>query len=429
MIHSIVHKPYPTTCWLLALMATWLSQWSTATQAQTNDIYVENIKTLQVKMNGEWGEPPVLLLGNGSYVEVSFDDLQPTYVRYTYTLTHCNADWTESGLTPSEYMDGFNDQRIEDYEPSMNTMMEYNHYTFCVPNDELTLRLSGNYRIDIYEDGRDEPVATACFCMMEPHVSIGIDVSGNTDIDTWAQHQQVDFRINYQGYSVQNPAGDLMPVVVQNRRWDNHVEGLKPTYLRTGELIYTHNRSLIFEAGNEYRRFEILDEYVPTMHVESMSFHDPYYHATLMDDKQRTHYLYDQDQNGRYWVRNGDNRDNDTESDYFYTHFRLVMPPVPGGDVFLNGDLTSGHLSEANKMEYNLIDHCYEIVKPLKQGSYNYQYLFVRDGESWGSTLPCEGSFHQTENEYWIYVYHRPFGERYDKLVGFGRHRYSIEKR
>ena len=396
--------------------------------AQTNRIFSDRIKTLQVKLNGEWGEAPVLLLRGDNYLEISFDDLQHSYVRYTYTLTHCNADWTQSDLIVNEYMDGFNDQRIDDYEPSRNTMMEYNHYTFFVPNEELKLKASGNYRIDIFEDGEDEPIAQACFSVLEPRVSIGIEGSGNTDIDTWAQHQQLDIRVNYQNYNVQNPVSDLMPVVLQNRRWDNHVEGIRPTYLRTNELIYIHNRDLIFEAGNEYRRFEILDEYVPTMRVFSMSYHEPYYHATLFDDKQRTTYLYDQDQNGRYWIRNGDNVENDTESDYFYTHFKLIMPPVPGGEVYLNGDLTNGELSEENQMIYNHIDHCYEIVKPLKQGSYNYQYLFVHDGETVGSPLPCEGNFHETENEYWIYIYHRPFGERYDKLVGFNKYRQTIER-
>ena len=84
------------------------------TTAQTNNIFIDRIKTLQVKLNGEWGEAPVLLLGNNSFVEISFDDLQHTYVRYTYTITHCNADWTQSELITSEYMDGFNDQRIDD---------------------------------------------------------------------------------------------------------------------------------------------------------------------------------------------------------------------------------------------------------------------------------------------------------------------------
>lgn len=30
----------------------------------------------------------------------------------------------------------------------------------------------------------------------------------------------------------------------------------------------------------------------------------------------------------------------------------------------------------------------------------------------------AEGNFYETENEYLILVYHRAFGERYDRLIG-----------
>lgn len=406
---------------------TWLCC-ANAMVAQTNDTFADNIRTLQVKKNGEWGEPPVLLLGSKQWLEVSFDDMTHQFNRYIYRITHCDANWQPSAMTVSEYMNGFNDQRIEDYEVSMNTTMEYTHYSFNIPNEEINLRISGNYKVEIFEDGEDEPVAEVAFCVIEPHVNIGVKVSGNTDIDTYQQHQQVDFTVNYKGYNVQDPVGDLKPIVVQNRRWDNHVEGVKPAYLRNNELVFTHNRNLIFEAGNEYRWFEILDEYVATMNVDRMRYIRPYYHAMLFENSQRTHYLYNKDLNGRYWVRNYDNVDNDTESDYFITHFRLVMPAVPGGNVYLHGDLTNGQLKEEYMMDYNLLEHCYELNIPLKQGSYNYQYLFVPDDETQGYTQQCEGNFHQTENEYWIYVYHRPFGERYDKLVGFAQFKYSISE-
>lgn len=412
---------------LVFLLLTLFSLQQLQTVAQVTTPLVDNIKTLQAKVNGTWGEPPVLLFGGSNWLEVSFDDLQHNFVRYEYNIIHCNADWTESDLIQNEYMNGFNGQRIEDYEVSMNTMMDYNHYKFTIPNKEVQLKLSGNYRIDIInDDNDDELVAQVFFSVLEPKVSVSIKVSGNTDIDTWNSHQQLDFSVNYQGYRVQTPAEDFYPVIMQNHRWDNRVSGVKPSYLRNGELVYTHNKSLIFEGGNEYRRFEILDEYVPTMRVFKMSYNAPYYHATLFDDAQRYRYLFDKDQDGRYWIRNGKNVRNETESDYFYTHFKLVIPPIAGGDLYLNGDLTYGLLTEDNKMVYNPIDQCYEIVKPLKQGSYNYQYLFVYDGETTGQSLQAEGSFHETENEYWVYVYHRPFGERYDKLVGFQKYTYVI---
>ena len=393
--------------------------------AQENICFSPRIKTLQVKPNGEWGEPPVTLLSRGHWMEISFDDLQANYQRYTYSITHCNADWQQSDLLVSEYMTGFNNQRLDDYEPAIGTEMKYCHYKLILPNEDTRLLVSGNYIVNIYEDGEDEPIAQACFSLLEPHVGVTIDVTGNTDIDTYERHQQVNFSVNYAGYPISNAVSDLKYVVTQNRRWDNHVENLRPTSMQVNRLIFNHNRSLIFNAGNEYRRFEILDEYVPTMHVDRMEYDGDYYHAILYADEQRINYLYDQDQNGRYLIRNGDNYNNDTESDYFPTHFTLQMPQVPGGEVYLFGDLSNNRLKEDYKMDYNPLDHQYELVVPLKQGSYNYMYMFKRDGETLAQTFACEGDFHQTENEYYVYVYHRPFGLRYDKLVGFQKLSYQ----
>ena len=155
------------------------------------------------------------------------------------------------------------------------------------------------------------------------------------------------------------------------------------------------------------------------MNVESMSYHDPYSHATLMTDEPRRNYIYDQDQNGRVYIRNGDNVDNDTESDYFITHFTLQMPELEGGTVYLNGDLTYNSFSETYEMEYDYERGSYLLALPLKQGSYNYQYVFVGDDNGLADGSETEGNFYQTENEYSVYVYHRPFGERYDHLVGY----------
>ncbi|MCH5175258.1 MAG: DUF5103 domain-containing protein [Prevotellaceae bacterium] len=392
---------------------------SLPTSAQENTCFSPRLKTLQVKVNGEWGEPLLMLLHGQNQMEISFDDLQASYQRYTYTITHCNADWTQSDLLTSEYMTGFNDQLIDDYEPSIGTEMSYCHYTFILPNEDTQLLVSGNYRVSIFEDGDDTPVAQACFSIIEPKVGVDMEVTANTDIDTYTTHQQVNFAVNYAGYKVSNPVNEFRYIVQQNRRWDTHISDLRPTLMQVNRLIFNHNRALIFDAGNEYRRFEILDEYVPTMRVDRMYYDDDYYHAVLFADEQRTNYLYDQDQNGRYLIRNGDNDDNDTRSDYFFTHFTLQMPQVAGGDVYLFGDLTDNQFKDEYKMTYNLIDHQYELITPLKQGSYNYMYLFLPDGDTIGQTQQCDGNFHQTENEYYVYVYHRPFGLRYDKLVGF----------
>lgn len=398
--------------------------------AQRSGTFTDRLRNLRVEANGEWDSDPVMLLDAGQWMEISFDNLQHDYVRYTYTLTHCNADWTQSELLENEYMEGFNGSRIEDYEPSMGTTMLYNHYTLTLPNDDVqALRVSGNYRIDIREDGDEMPVATACFSIVDPKVGITIEPSSNTDIDTYDSHQQVNFSVNYSTYKVDHPEQDFRYAVLQNGRWDNCVTSIQhPTYVRNHELVFTHNRALIFPAGNEWRRMEILDDHVPTMHIDSMTVGGDLYHAYVMPDMPRTAYLYDQDQDGRTYIRNGEDEENDTESDYYITHFRLDMPQQQGGEFYLCGQFSNCMFDERHLMEYDPTTHSYHIELPLKQGSYNYMYLFVPDGETCGDTAPAEGNFYQAENEYSVFVYHRPFGERYDHLVGHQKTKYTGDK-
>ena len=164
-------------------------------EAQQSAIYADNIKTLQLKVNGLWGEPPVMNLGGNNRIEISFDDMQHSYVRYVYKLVHCNADWTESDIFDSDYVNGFNEGIIDNYEQSVNTQMLYNHYTLEIPNDEMQPKISGNYKLYVYVDGEEEPVLQACFSLLEPHVGVSASISANTDIDTYSSHQQVSMII------------------------------------------------------------------------------------------------------------------------------------------------------------------------------------------------------------------------------------------
>ena len=251
-------------------------------------------------------------------------------------------------------------------------------------------------------------------------VSVAATVSGNTDIDTNQSHQQVSFAINNKNFPITYPQTDLKIWVYQNNRRDNAVTGLQPMTILENQISYTNNQNLIFPAGNEYRRMEFLSNKYNGMHVESISFHNPYYHVELMTDYRRDQlsYQYDQDQDGRFFIRCSNCNDPDTEADYYIVHFTLAMDLIPDGNVYLNGELYNNVLDEKSKMGYNPETHQYEKSVLLKQGSYNYQYLFVPNGQTVGQTGPIEGNFFQTENEYSIYIYYCPMGARYDRLIG-----------
>ena len=138
--------------------------------------------------NGEWDLPPVITFGEDEFVEISFDDLKHEYARYNYVIRHCNADWTFSDILESEYMDGFNTNTIEDYTQSMATKVEYNRYSFTIPNDNVKLLIAGNYCVQIFEEDEDSPIAQCFFSVIEPRIIISAEINGNTDIDTYDSH-------------------------------------------------------------------------------------------------------------------------------------------------------------------------------------------------------------------------------------------------
>ena len=402
---------------------------ASAITAQRHEILDRQLHTLQVVVNDDPLLPPIMNLGGGNHLEIGFDEFSHEYHRYIYKVEHCNADWSPSTeIFESDYMNGFNGEPIEDYEKSFNTTVLYTHYSLRIPNENISLKLSGNYKLTVYNDEGDEPVPvlTACFSLVEPGVGIGATVSTNTDIDFNKSHQQVDFSVNYGLVKVIDPHRELKTVVMQNRRWDNCVDNPKPNIQAANKIEFTHNRQLIFPAGNEYHKFEILDVHIPTLNVDRMEWFDPYYHATLYPNQTARNYLYDEDQNGAFIIRNSDDEDVATTCDYVFTHFTLKSPQLPGGEVYLNGEWTYNRFIPEYRMTYNRETQAYEATALLKQGYYNYNYLFVPDGETQGNSGRTDGNFYETENEYIILVYHRPNGGRYDKLVGYRRMNFKI---
>ena len=428
-----------------------------AGSAQSNKVYHSTIHTLQTIVNDDWLHDDVITLGTDDWVTISFDHFTHDYHRFTYKIVHCNADWTPSDLFEVDYMDGFNDQPIEDYDNSLNTTMLYTHYRLDLPNDNIQFKASGNYRVEIYLEVEEASppalsqgegaslyresespslggvrgglplVAVACFRVVEPRMGLNVAVTSNTDIDTNLSHQQVSFTLNYNSGEVVDPATEIKPYIYQNGRTDNAVALVKPTYVTPSHLEYVHNRDLIFPAGNDYRRFEVINMHYATQGVDRVTYFEPYYHATLLPDAPRRNYSFDVDHDGRYLIRYNMAQDTDIEADYLFVHFTLDMPRRTGGDFYLTGEFTYNDFTPEYKMEYNAAEQCYEATVLLKQGAYDFMYLWVPDGSGVGQTAPAEGNFYEAENEYQVYIYHRPFGARYDRLVAAQQVKFAQE--
>lgn len=393
---------------------------SVSVNAQRSEILVPNVATLQVVAGDEWLSMPVIGLRGDAPVNISFDELSHAYHRYTYNIRHCEADWTPSEeLIESDYVDGFaSDNPIEDYAQSINTNTLYTHYRLQIPNDRCRLKLGGNYIVTVYDDDSgDIPVLRACFMVTEETMKARLQISGNTDVDVNKSHQQVAVSLNFTGARVTRPEEQIKTVVMQNGRWDNAVVNSKPQYVRADGLAWDHDAEYVFPAGNEYRKFETLDPTHTTMGLERVGWDGKKYHAWVFTDEPRPSYVYDEDANGAFYIRNSDNVENETTCDYILVHFRLRSPRTDR-DIYLNGVWTQDRFLQQYKMQWSEADNLYEAVVPLKQGYYSYQYL-VMEADGAMRPLPSEGSFYQTENKYQVLVYYRGQGERTDRLVAF----------
>ena len=386
--------------------------------AARNVVYDTQVKTLQVVVNQDWLSPPVMRLGSDDVLNIGFDELSHNFHRYIYRLEHCEADWTPSeDLFESNWLEGFNGSSIEDYENSLNTTVLYTHYRLQIPNDRCQLKMSGNYRLHIYDDEDDErEVLCAEFCVVEPLVKVGMSITTNTDIDFNQSHQQVSMTVLYGGISVSNVEDQIRTVVMQNGREDNRKVNVKPNYVRTDRLQWEHNQALIFDAGNEYRKFEVLALSHPTMGIDRMRWDGTNYHAFPFVGGPRPSYILDHDADGAFYVRNSDNIENDRTCDYVYVHYKMLAENYRD-DVIIDGNWTTEDGSNY-VMTYDDNDHSYNATILQKQGYYSYQYL-LRDADGRTRFLPEEGSFFETENRYQAFVYYKGISERTWRLVGY----------
>jgi len=383
-------------------------------------IYSPQVKSLQVVVNQNWQSLPVMKLNSADRLYVGFDELSHDYHRYICHIERCEADWTTATeMFESDWLNGFNDLIVDDYEHSINTTVPYTHYQFSLPNDQCHLKMSGNYRLHIQEDGTDEDVLTVEFMVTEQSMQLFMTATTNTDQDTNGRHQQVSMSIGYMNHSVVRPDEQIQTVVMQNGREDNCRRNVRPAFVNQNGQEWSHAMEYIFDAGNEYRKYEVLDPTHPTMGIDYIRWDGDHYQVFPYISEPRPNYLYDEDADGAFYIRNSDNRENDIISDYVWINYRLKSDPVSDGYIVIDGQWTTEN-SETYRMTYDENAGMYTASILQKQGYYSYQYLW-EDNRGTRRPLPSEGNFYPTENRYQAFIYFKEVGGRTWRLTAFGQ--------
>lgn len=404
---------------LMTLLAAMLPAIATPSADTSTRIFDPSFRSLKVSVDEDFMAYPTLRAGTENHLVVSFDRIADDVSHLRYRLIHCNADWKPSLLLETEYVDGFNIAPIDDYAFSSNTFVHFVNYRILLPNNDMMPLVSGNYLLQVFdEDDPDKTLLQARFSVSDEAMAVDGRVLSVTDRGVNDRYQQLELMVDCLGYKVMNPMSDIIVTVEQNGD-PATLRTLAPPMRMDGQrMIYEHQQQLIFDAGNEFRRFETVAVPLAGMRVDSTRFIDGRYHAFLTPDRERTSaYQYDHTQHGRYMVRQSNASDSDLGADYVYTHFTLDIPEQTGAEIYLQGEMTAPFPVAASRMVYDYYRGAYTLTVPLKQGSYNYRYALRRQGDDRPSPAPVEGNHYQTRNEYTVKVYYRAPGARADKLL------------
>ena len=365
---------------------------------------------------------PIILLNSSEQLKVSFDIINSNPNSYAYTFIHCDSEWEKSPIAQFEYLEGFFDNYIDNFEHSFNTITNYYHYEFTFPNENINFKKSGNYIVLVYDTEKNIPIITKRFMIYENLINIHVDVKKSTLARERDTKQEIDFYISeYANLNINEPQNELKIIIQKNDDWNDVIKNPKPSFISNKQLEYDYDTEISFLGGNEFREFDIKSLRYYGKNVKNIEtkntqggniLHVDLYPDTLYND---TEYRFKYDLNGKYVLSIGDNKIKETEGDYALIKFKLKTKEIKEKTVYIYGELTNWDILKEAQMYYNDQEHYYYGFLYLKQGYYNYQYITQ---DKYKHTEILDGNYHETRNQYSIYIYHTPIWGDYDRLIG-----------
>ncbi|MDR3297748.1 MAG: DUF5103 domain-containing protein [Prevotellaceae bacterium] len=377
------------------------------------------IKTVQLrKLNSELTDP-VVVLGSNEQLQLAFDDLNDELRFFSYSIVLCDADWSESSLFFSDYIDGFQTTNISQRESSFGTLTPYQHYTLAIPNEQMQIKKSGCYLLKIFDDDKPgEVLLQKSFWVVErSSISAQASVRKLPLAGNPACTQQLELKVEHPSTSISRPYSELKLRVEQNGFRYAQLPNPEPAFVRSGVVDYSRNDRNIYPSGSEYRFFDISSLEYYKIRVREIANIDNAYRVLMEEDLPFKQYTYEHDINGRYVVRNERYKDySDTQSDYVDVFLSLRMEQPLRGQVYVFGELSGWELSNDCAMLYSSSRAAYELTMRVKQGYYNYRYVYVdEDGRlDFGRFDACSS---EAENVYGVFVFYRSPLDRHDRLV------------
>ena len=371
----------------------------------------QNIKSVRVQYNGT----NTKFINLGDTIEFSFDDLEADEKYYYYQITHHDYDWNPSTAKKSDYLEGFDDNRIKVVKNSFNTLVPYTNYKLRIPNNDLKIKASGNYSISIHLSN-GEKIFEKYFSVIDQQYQIQMSISRSNLIDNIDSVQKLKIILNCNDCSeIYNNSSELKIIVIKNQNLNDSKILNKPKFIMSNSLIYD---DIIFSGGNEFLNFDN-SKIKQTNYRILRSSLEKIYNTYLVTDMDRTNdvYKYGPDVNGNFKLNFSANRD-EIENDYAKVHFKFKPDKiVDKRDIYVIGNFNNFQINSYNKLNFNSKKMIYEGSFLFKQGFYDYIYGYI-DTKNQNKLETYGGNFWQTENEYQVLLFHKKINDKFFKIIG-----------
>jgi hypothetical protein len=375
--------------------------------------------SLNDNFNERYNNPAVInrSIRNSSLI-LEFDDLRAKYASFSAKIIHCDYDWQKSNLAEMEYLEGFNEFFINNYNVSQNTKTPYYHYSFKLPKTKI----SGNFILQVFENQTEgTPIFERKFRVFDQMIGIDGGIIPAQDPQYWKTHQQLNVKIDVGNYNIAFPQRELKIVIRQNQREDKLTEIKNINLVNSGSnsfsLKYFDSENL-FKAGNEFRFVDLSSSFKIGQNIKAIKQGTPD-EITVVTQNKRSNkgYLNAFDNDGGYIITNLENGEIDLNSDYMEVQFTLNAPYEDSG----NKPMIAGKLVDwkNTEMDFNPNTQLYEKTLTLKQGVYDFGFTLKSVVTEKIDDDIYEGNFSDTNNTYEVFIYHKPPGKRSELLIAY----------
>ena len=353
-----------------------------------------------------------LIFNDFEFITVIFDELNEKSRSFYYEIEHYDFKWELSDIRKSEFLEGFDDIRITNYTKSYNTLNPYIHYRFKIPNKNLSLTKSGNYKI-IVKDNNGNYVFSRKFILIKNPQIGSIEISKPKNINFQKSNQNLKVTIPCNDCNFNNNSFRYKLMVHKNYNLTDCKMINYPTFKLADSFVFDN---ITFSGGLQFFNFDNSNILKTSVEIKNINLNTTYV-TELREDKISNIYVYEPDINGKYIIKNNKEK-NFTESEYSKVIFSLKNDNINNHPVYVVGNFNNYEINKNSILKK--MNNQYRTELLLKQGFYNYKYVINENN------LNNEiENFWQTENLYTAILYEKRPEENYFKIKAIAKNNSS----